>query len=88
MGLTLADIPEETLQVYPENWDAFRVFETMRTQWRTGMCGATGLDYTAIPAVFDLLNIPADRRQLFGDLRVMEFEALDVMAEQRIQESS
>lgn len=54
----------------------------MATQWRTGMAGATGLDYTAVPTVMDLLDIaPEHRRDRFDDLRTMERAALEVMNE-------
>ncbi|QZX85896.1 DUF1799 domain-containing protein [Metapseudomonas otitidis] len=86
LGLTRADLDEDAVEVFPDNWCAFTVFEALFTQWRTGACGATGLDYTAIPAVLDLLQLSADRRQLFSDIRVMEHEALMVMAESRNQD--
>ena len=55
----------------------------MSTQWRIGMSGATGLDYAALPAVMDLMDVAqADRREMFDSLRVMERAALDVMAEE------
>lgn len=56
----------------------------MTTQWRIGMNGATGLDYSALPAVMDMLGLEGeDRSQAFRDVRVMEREALAVMAESR-----
>lgn len=82
MGLTLADIHEEEVEVLPDVWPAFRLFEALSTQWRLGQGGPSGLDYTAIPATASILGIK--RRYLndiFPDLRVMEVEALAVMAE-------
>lgn len=56
----------------------------MTTQWRIGMNGATGLDYSSLPAVMDMLGLEGeDRSQAFRDVRVMEREALAVMAEAR-----
>lgn len=56
----------------------------MTTQWRSGMSGPTGLDYSALPAVMDLIGLEGDERTLaFRDVRVMEREALAVMAESR-----
>jgi hypothetical protein len=82
-GLSAFDLDEE-VEVLPDNWPAFRVMEAMGTQWRTGMGGATGLDYAVVPAVMSLVNIPKKtRNQVFHDLRVMEAEALAVMAEAR-----
>ena len=49
----------------------------MQTQWRTGMAGATGLDYAALPAVLQLTGQPNEQwSQVFDDLRAMEGEAL------------
>lgn len=82
LGLTQADIAEEEVEVWPDAWPAFRLFDAMGTQWRVGPGGASGLDYTAIPATASMLGIK--RRELtyiFPDLRVMEVEALAVMAE-------
>ncbi|MCK2109230.1 DUF1799 domain-containing protein [Pseudomonas juntendi] len=80
--MTLADIPVEEVEVWPDAWPAFRLFDAMGTQWRVGPGGPSGLDYTAIPATASMLGIK--RRHLtdiFPDLRVMEVEALAVMAE-------
>ncbi|CAI8802344.1 hypothetical protein EMIT0P265_10780 [Pseudomonas zeae] len=65
-------------------WQAFKVFEAMGTQWRTGACGATGLDYTSIRHVACFLGLTrSEVADVFPDIRVMEAEALRVMAEQR-----
>lgn len=72
------------MEVWQPYWQAFSVFEAMSTQWRTGMGGASGLDYAAIPAVMSLCGIrKKDRDDVFHDLRIMEAEALAVMAEQK-----
>lgn len=72
------------MEVWPENWPAFRLFNAMSTQWRTGACGATGLDYTAISNVAELIGIKKKQlREIFPDLQVMEAEALLVMSEQK-----
>ena len=59
----------------------------LRTQWRVGMGGATGLDYTAVLA--DLREqIPDDateRRQTYLDIKAMEAVTLQEWAEQRPQ---
>lgn len=62
----------------------------MSTQWRyvsAGMAGAfqTGLDYSAVPAVFGVMGIEGQehRKQVFYDLQVMEEAALKHFAEER-----
>ncbi|MBH3342450.1 DUF1799 domain-containing protein [Pseudomonas parafulva] len=82
LGLSLADVPDEEVEVWPDAWPALRLFEAMSTQWRLGQGGASGLDYAAIPATSSMLGIK--RRELFNifpDLRILEIEALAVMAE-------
>lgn len=82
MGLTPDDIEEEVVEVWPDVWPAFRLFDAMGTQWRMGPCGPSGLDYAAIPALASMLGIKRrDLTEIFPDLRIMEVEALAVMAE-------
>lgn len=70
------------MEVWPDAWPAFRLFDAMGTQWRAGQGGASGLDYTAIPATASMLGIKRrDLTDIFPDLRIMEVEALAVMAE-------
>lgn len=75
---------DETFEVWSDNWKSFLVMDSMWTQWRTGACGATGLDYGVLPDVMKLIGIPAkERSRVFQDIRVMESEAIAVMAEAR-----
>jgi hypothetical protein len=75
---------DETFEVWPDNWKSFLVMDSMWTQWRTGACGATGLDYGVLPNVMKLVGVSAkDRPGVFQDIRVMESEAIAVMAEAR-----
>ena len=82
LGLTLADIEEDDVEIWPDNWPVFRLFNALGTQWRTGAGGATGLDYTPIRDVASYIGIKKRQiPELFPDLQVMEAEALAVMAE-------
>ena len=74
--------PSEVTEVWPENWDAMRVFLGMETQWRrAGMAGAcVGLDYAVLPIVAGALAIAVDE-DLLARLRVMEGAAVKAMAE-------
>lgn len=70
------------MEVWPDAWPAFRVFEVLGTQWRLGPGGPSGLDYTAIPAAASMLGIKRrELAEIFPDLRIMEHEALVVMVE-------
>ncbi len=82
MGLTADDIEVEEVDVWPDAWPAFCLFEALGTQWRLGNGGPSGLDYTAIPTTASMLCIKRrDLDDIFPDLRIMEHEALAVMAE-------
>ena len=73
---------ETEIELWAINAEAFSVFNSMSTQWRAGMSGATGLDYTSLPIVMDLEGVDADdRKQVFRDVRTMEQEALKTMAD-------
>lgn len=83
-GLTLDDFDAAAVEVCPDNLSACNVFIAMATQWRTGAMGATGLDYSALPAVMRLVGIPrAQWPDTFECLRVMEGEAMKVMGESK-----
>ncbi|MGN8259516.1 DUF1799 domain-containing protein [Pseudomonas sp. SMSB3] len=82
LGLTPDDIEEEVVEVWPDAWPAFRLFDALGTQWRVAPGGPSGLDYTAIPATASMLGINRrDLTNIFPDLRVMEVEAMAVMSE-------
>ena len=56
------------------------LFCDMATQWRTGMSGATGLDYPVLFRLMDEAGLKgADWRDTFDSVRVMESEALEQM---------
>jgi len=81
LGLTMDDIDED-VEIWPDNWPVFRLFNALGTQWRTGAGGATGLDYSVVREVATLIGIKKRQiPELFPDLQVMEAEALAVMAE-------
>ncbi|MCR9218925.1 MAG: DUF1799 domain-containing protein [Alphaproteobacteria bacterium] len=72
----------ETVEIWPDNLDAARLFFALGSQWRTGgLAGAPlGLDYAAIEPACRLLEI-APTPALFEDLQAMEAAARDVMLE-------
>jgi hypothetical protein len=73
---------ENVVEVWEENWQSVSFFlDYCATQWRTGMGGATGLDYTAVIASLRTLRIGRERfDEVFADVRVMESAALEAMA--------
>ncbi len=81
-GLQVSDYAAETVDVWPENWEAVQVFEALLSQWRMGFNGPIGLDYAAIPVVLRLRGVARKVwRQIFDDIRIMERAALDSMRE-------
>jgi hypothetical protein len=73
---------EKPCEIWQSNWKTLHLFIALGTQWRVGMNGATGLDYTAIPVVANAHGIKLTQGRLAG-LRTMESEALRVMSEKR-----
>lgn len=83
-GLTVEEATGPPFGVWPDLMPPVNVFSAMQTQWRTGMAGATGLDYTALPAVMRLMGMPrADWPEAFDAIRVLEDEALNIFREER-----
>jgi hypothetical protein len=82
-GSVLAD-EWQPFYLWPENVEAYSLFASLRTQWRHGFSGPTGLDYAAVLAHMRAVGI---RRRKFGELyaavRVMEQGALEGFAEMR-----
>ena len=73
----------ETFEVMALNWHSVKAFLFLETQWRVA-AGAnglvrTGLDYAAAAASFKGRSTRAWSR-LLSDLKLMETEALDVLA--------
>ncbi|WP_280177092.1 DUF1799 domain-containing protein [Pseudomonas duriflava] len=66
--------------MWPDNLQAFQVFESMATQWRCGPGGPTGLVYSELRDVMRYLSIPRkDQPEIFDAIRVMESAALDAI---------
>lgn len=79
-GLSIVDVPDEQIAIWPDVWLALSVFNCLSTQWRLGFGGPTGLDYSSLEPVFRLNAIPeTEWPELFADIRVMERAALDIM---------
>lgn len=83
VGFDLFGLAQESeILVSPDCELAFVTFSKLRTQWRVGMGGPTGLDYTAVLALIRAMRLPREQSdELFKDIQTMEFEALVQMAE-------
>lgn len=93
-GLVLQDTAapdtSETCHLWPENLLPWECWHAVQTQWRMGMGGATGLDYTAVLAYLkDGKGLHGkERREVFGLIQLCERETLKVWAEKREQETT
>ncbi len=73
------------LRIWPAHWDAWVVFRSQRTQWlvHIGQRGLLwqGLNYQRLESTVRLLRIKKKhRRELFGQIRVMEAAAVSELA--------
>lgn len=60
------------------------MFCQVSTQWRVGIGGATGLDYSAVYPLLDrIAQDAAEWMDLFDDLQVLERAALKQMSDNR-----
>lgn len=80
-GFAMEDYEPDPVDIWPDNWQSWRLFTFMQTQWRfSGMGGHEGLDYNVMYRELDDRGIVGEEReQLKADIREMEFAALDEM---------
>jgi hypothetical protein len=72
------------VEVWPDNWLSVNTFAALSTQWRVGVSGPIGLDYTAIPDVMRMTGVPrAEWPEVFDCIRVMEVAALRKLREKK-----
>ena len=77
-GLTVEDFEHEVVEIWPDCLDAYNLFSLMNTQWRIGMNGATGLDYSALHVVLEACNVKISK-DILSDIQTMEIAALKEM---------
>ena len=76
-GFAPEDYETDPVELWPENQPALDLFCMVQTQWRTGMNGATGLDYVPLFTLMDKRGLSGEAwQQLFDDVRVIESAAL------------
>lgn len=80
----------ETHYLWPECVPIWNAWQNLQTQWRTGMAGATGLDYTAVRAWLADNGPPSmeERREWWECLQAAERATLEVWAEHRRQQEA
>jgi len=73
---------KDEVEIWPENWPVWCFFRRVETQWRVGMGGPTGLDYSVVLTMIDRLKLEeAEADELFEDVRHLERAALKVIRE-------
>ena len=80
----------EVCHLWPENLLPWACWHGVQTQWRIGMGGATGLDYTAVLAYLKEAQglRGKEQREVFGLLQLCERETLKVWAEKRERDTT
>lgn len=76
------DVEEGDVEVWGENAEAVAIFVKVRTQWRHGMGGITGLDYSAVMAVLRARQVPRSSwTEVLDAVATMESAVLEMKAE-------
>lgn len=79
-GFTLEDYEDDIVEIWPENWPVFDLFDRMATQWDSGLSGKTGMKYLVLFALMDRMSLSStDYDAMFSDIRHMELAALNEM---------
>lgn len=74
--------------LWPDCIPAWDCWCAVQTQWRSGMAGATGLDYAGVHALLQLrLADPAQRAEVFECICAAEQATLAEWARQREQQA-
>ena len=82
MGFDWEDVAAdyEVFEAWPDNHHAILLFGDLTTQWRVGPSGPYGLDYSAIPSVFEMNLIKKKEwPEMLKAIKIMESEALKEM---------
>jgi len=84
-GLKRSDF-DQTLHIWPDNWNVVRLFETLQTQWKIVPGGDrfvfTGIDYATAVLMAKTLGMEFTP-DFFADFRVLEDEGLRHLNERK-----
>ncbi|MFZ6801926.1 DUF1799 domain-containing protein [Undibacterium sp. Di24W] len=79
-GLTPEDYAGEAIPVFEDNEPVWLLFISLRTQWRVGTNGNTGLDYNVLYKKLDRMNLDDEEySQMEYDISILEYAALEEM---------
>jgi len=83
-GLTIEEARGPATEVWPDNLVTVNTFTACLTQWRVGQSGATGLDYSVLPTVLKLTDVPeSEWPDVFHGIRLMEDGAMHQMRQNK-----
>jgi hypothetical protein len=79
-GLKVVDLEvKENFEIWEINKPVLEVFLSCGSQWRRNWDGQyMALDYTALESVMNLMDV-TNKKEMFEDIRTMEYAALEVM---------
>jgi len=71
--------------LWPDNVKNWRYWQSVQTQWRTGMAGPTGLDYAGVRSDLEITHRLQGKtlRKALVCIKAAERATLDVLAEKR-----
>jgi len=82
LGTPELEASQDIAYLWPCNIDAWRHWKAVQTQWRTGMGGATGLDYAGVLAYLREVGMKSNqRKETFEGIRAAEASTLQAWGE-------
>jgi hypothetical protein len=79
-GFQPEDFDDDILEIWAENLETWLLFRRLRTQWRVGVNGATGLDHNVLLQHLAARDLTAaERNAIVDDIVVMEEAAMAEM---------
>ncbi len=83
LGMKREDF-EETVFVYPDNFESIRLFIDIGSQWRKSQGYPYALDYAILYTKLDRMKVTPERAdELEADIRILEDAALAQMRSDR-----
>ena len=80
-GINIVNLPEdEFYEVWPDNVQAFQLFQQLQTQWvLKPMGGISGLNYSSVMTVINLYS-NKHKKRLFEDIQAIEVGFLSTIS--------
>lgn len=84
IGLLREDVEDNSpCEVWPDNWEAFRIFELVSGQWIMSNGYRVALNYSTVAWAMDLFKVRKKKQlERLSEVRVMESAALAQMRDE------